>query len=44
MSIGINYDDWIIIRVSYIGIEGRCASRETEFNDVRRRLYEWCIP
>ncbi|MCI42201.1 hypothetical protein A2U01_0063437 [Trifolium medium] len=44
MSIGINYEDWIIIGASHIGINGRCTSGVSEPCDVRRRLYERWVP
>ncbi|MCI26242.1 hypothetical protein A2U01_0047437, partial [Trifolium medium] len=40
MLIEIKYDDWIIIGATRIGIKGRCTSRVSEPNDVRRWLYE----
>ncbi|MCI37292.1 hypothetical protein A2U01_0058516, partial [Trifolium medium] len=39
-SIGINFDAWIIIGASHVGIKGRGASRVGEPSVVRRRLYE----
>ncbi|MCI11954.1 hypothetical protein A2U01_0033057, partial [Trifolium medium] len=40
VSSGINYDDWILIGASRVGIEGCCASRVSEPGGVRQRLYE----
>ncbi|MCI45642.1 hypothetical protein A2U01_0066881, partial [Trifolium medium] len=39
-SIGIKFDDWIIIGASHVGIKGRGASRVSEPGGVRRRSYE----
>ncbi|MCI48881.1 hypothetical protein A2U01_0070124, partial [Trifolium medium] len=44
VSIGINYDDWITIVVTDVGIKGHYVSRVSEPNDVRRRLYERWVP
>ena len=44
MSIGFNYDDWIIIEATWIGIKGRCTSRVRKPGGVRRHLCEWWIP
>ena len=36
MSSGINYDDWIIIGATRVGIKGRCASKVSEPSVARR--------
>jgi hypothetical protein len=40
MSVGLNYNVWIIIGATRIGIKGRCTSRVAETSELRR----WCVP
>ena len=44
MSVGFNYNDWIIIGATCIGNKVHCASRVNEFGGVRRRLRERWVP